>query len=135
MPAPRSRIVYAVALLLVIAAGLGSRIFARYLPAFVAAYAGDTLYATMMFVLFGIAAPRWSTARLAGAALAVSCAIEVSQLYHAPWIDAVRRTLPGALVLGYGFLWSDLACYVAGVALGAGVEATVVHLAAPEPQR
>ena len=47
----------------------------------------------------------------------------MSQLYHAPWIDAIRDTLPGALVLGYGFLWSDLACYAAGVALGAGVEA------------
>ena len=122
MPAPRARVAYAAALLLVVAAGLGSRVFGRYLPTFVATYAGDTLYATMVFVLFGIAAPRWSTARVGGAALAVSCAIEVSQLYHAPWIDAIRATIPGALVLGYGFLWSDLACYVAGVALGAGVE-------------
>jgi hypothetical protein len=47
----------------------------------------------------------------------------VSQLHHAPWIDAIRNTRPGALVLGYGFLWSDLACYVAGVAIAAGVEA------------
>lgn len=123
MPAPRSRVVYAVAFLLVIAAGLGSRVFGRHLPWFVATYAGDTLYATMVFVGLGIVAPRWSTARLAATALAISCAIEVSQLYHAPWIDAIRRTLPGALVLGHGFLWSDLACYVAGVTLGVGVEA------------
>jgi hypothetical protein len=122
MPAPRSRIAYAAALLLVVAAGLGSRVFAPHLPAFVAAYAGDTLYATMVFILFGIAAPRWSAARVGAAALASSCAIEVSQLYHAPWIDAIRATVPGALVLGYGFLWSDLACYVAGVALGVGAE-------------
>jgi len=122
MPVPRSRVAYAAALVLVVAAGLGSRVFGRDLPAFVAAYAGDTLYATMVFVLFGIAAPRWSTARVGVAALATSCAIEVSQLYHAPWIDAIRATLPGALVLGYGFLWSDLACYVAGVALGVGAE-------------
>ena len=122
MPVPRSRVAYAAALVLVVAAGLGSRVFGRDLPAFVAAYAGDTLYATMVFVLFSIAAPRWSTARVGVAALATSCAIEVSQLYHAPWIDAIRATLPGALVLGYGFLWSDLACYVAGVALGVGAE-------------
>jgi hypothetical protein len=92
-------------------------------PPTAVADAGDTLYATMAFVLFGIAAPRWSTVRVGVAALASSCAIEVSQLYHAPWIDAIRATVPGALVLGYGFLWSDLACYVAGVALGAGIEA------------
>jgi hypothetical protein len=125
MPAPRSRLVYAVALLLVIGAGLGSRVFGRVLPAFVAAYAGDTLYATMVFVLFGIAAPRWSTARVGVAALATSVAVEVSQLYHAPWIDTIRATIPGALVLGYGFLWSDLACYVAGVALAVGAECLV----------
>jgi hypothetical protein len=127
MPSPRSRVAYAAALLLVIAAGLASRVFGRHLPAFVAAYAGDTLYATMAFVLFGIVAPRWSTARVGVAALASSCAIEVSQLYHAPWIDAIRATLPGALVLGYGFLWSDLACYIAGVALGVGAESLMRH--------
>ena len=122
MPARRSRAAYAIVVGLVIAAGLGSRVFGRYLPTFIAAYAGDTLYATMVFVLFGIAAPRVSTRRISVAALASCCAIEVSQLYHAPWIDAIRATLPGALVLGYGFLWNDLACYVAGVALGAAVE-------------
>ncbi len=132
MAAPRSRVGYGAALLLVIAAGLGSRIFGRHLPAFVADYAGDTLYATMMFVGLGILAPRASTARLAATALAISCAIEVSQLHHAPWIDAIRRTTPGALVLGYGFLWSDLACYAAGVALGAGVERLVRQFTGPK---
>lgn len=123
MRPPRSRVAYGIALVLVIAAGLGSRVFGRSLPPVIATYAGDTLYATMVFVVLGMCAPRWSTVRLALTALACSCAIEASQLYHAPWIDAIRRTLPGALVLGYGFLWSDLACYGAGVALGAGVEA------------
>jgi hypothetical protein len=119
---PRSRVAYGIALVLVIAAGLGSRVFARSLPAIVATYAGDTLYATMVFVGLAILAPQWSTARLAVTALACSCAIEVSQLYHAPWIDGIRATPPGALVLGYGFLWSDLACYTVGVALGAAAD-------------
>jgi len=119
---PRSRVAYGIALVPVIAAGLGSRAFGRSLPWVIATYAGDTLYATMVFVVLGILARRWSTARLALTALACSCVIEVSQLYHAPWIDAIRRTRPGALVLGYGFLWSDLACYAAGVALATAVE-------------
>ena len=125
---PRSRLAYGLALLLIIAAGLGSRVFGRHLPAFVATYAGDTLYATMVFVGLAMLAPRWSTARVATTALALSVAIEVSQLYHAPWIDRIRDTTPGALVLGYGFLWSDLACHVAGVALGAGIEARASRL-------
>src|SRR5688500_10417998 len=100
----RSRLACALALVLVIAAGLGSRVFGHALPAAVATYAGDTLYATMVFVVLALVAPRWSTGRLAVAAFAGSCAIEASQLYHAPWIDAIRATRPGALVLGYGFL-------------------------------
>jgi len=46
----------------------------------------------------------------------------VSQLYHAPWLDAVRATRPGALALGQGFLWSDLACYAAGVGAAALID-------------
>jgi len=63
-------------------------------------------------------APRWSSFRVALTALAISVAVEISQLFHAPWIDNLRRTTIGGLVLGYGFLWSDLLCYAAGVFLG-----------------
>ena len=48
--------------------------------------------------------------------------VEVSQLYKAPWIDSIRRTTLGGLVLGYDFVWSDLACYAVGVGLGVAVE-------------
>ena len=44
--------------------------------------------------------------------------IEVSQLYHAEWIDSIRATTLGGLVLGYGFLWSDLVAYTIGVGVG-----------------
>ena len=119
--APRR--VYAIALVVVIAAGLASRRFGHVLPAFVATYAGDTLSASMVFVGLGFVFPRWSTAKVAATALAFAYLDEISQLYHAPWIDAIRATAPGALVLGYGFLWSDIACYTAGVALAASLEA------------
>jgi hypothetical protein len=121
----RRRVAYAIALGLIVAAGLASRRFGDALPAFIATYAGDTLWASMVFVGLGFLFTRWSTGRVAAAALAFSCLDEISQLYHAPWIDAIRATTPGALVLGYGFLWSDLACYTVGVALAAVVEATV----------
>ena len=50
-------------------------------------------------------------------ALVFSYLIEISQLYHAPWIDAIRSTALGGLVLGFGFLWSDILCYTVGVLL------------------
>jgi Protein of unknown function (DUF2809) len=56
--------------------------------------------------------------------LAMACAIAVklSQLYHAPWIDSIRHTTLGGLILGFDFVWSDLACYALGVGLGVSVK-------------
>lgn len=107
---------------MVIIAGLCSRKFATSLPHFVATYAGDTLWALLAFMLIGLAFPRRSTLQVAAAALLFSVVVEISQLYHAPWIDAIRSTTPGALLLGFTFLWSDLLCYTAGVATGVVAE-------------
>jgi hypothetical protein len=125
MTPPRNRLLYGIALVVVIAAGLASRRFGHVLPVFVATYAGDTLWAAMVFVGLGFFFPRWPTRKIALAALAFAYTDEISQLYHAPWIDAIRRTTPGALVLGFGFLWSDIACYTVGVGLAAGAERLV----------
>jgi Flp pilus assembly protein TadB len=74
------------------------------------------------FLAIGLALPRASTWVVAVLALSVSVAVELSQLYHAPWIDSMRSTTVGGLLLGYGFLWSDLACYAAGVGLASLIE-------------
>ncbi len=84
----------------------------------IGAYAGDTLWAMMVFLGLAFLFKRKSTVWIALGALIFSFGIEVSQLYHAPWIDAIRATTLGGLILGYGFLWSDLACYTVGVILG-----------------
>ena len=104
------------------AMGIGSRRFARRLPWAVAAYAGDTLWAFAAFAGVGLVLPRATTRAVAMVAMAFAVAIELSQLYHAPWIDSIRRTTLGGLILGFGFLWSDLACYALGVGMGVLVE-------------
>jgi hypothetical protein len=48
--------------------------------------------------------------------------IEISQLYHAPFIDSIRQTRLGGLVLGFGFLWSDLVAYAVGGLVGLVLE-------------
>ena len=113
-----------------VALGLASRRHAAELPEFIATYAGDTLWALLVYTLWTLAIPRAAISARAAAALAFAFAIEASQLYHAPWIDAVRASRLGALVLGSGFLWSDLACYAAGVACGALIESAVRAAAA-----
>ncbi len=92
------------------------------LPDFVRTYAGDTLWALAVFLVLALLLPKARTVTLAITAAILSYAVELSQLCHVPWIDAVRDTTPGALLLGFGFQCSDLACYSAGIVLGAAAE-------------
>lgn len=123
----RSRWRYAVAVVATIAVGLASRRWAGHLPWWLAKNAGDALYATMMVFGIGFLATHARTWRVATAAVAVCFAVELSQLYRAPWIDAVRATLPGQLVLGQGFHAFDLVCYLIGAALGVAIELGVLR--------
>jgi hypothetical protein len=117
---------YALALALVIAAGLASRSsVAVDLPAFVKTYAGDTLWALALFLFLGLLFPKQRTTAVALLAVAVAFGVEFSQLYHAPWIDHLRATRLGGLLLGFGFLWSDLLCYSTGILLGVAGEWTL----------
>jgi hypothetical protein len=80
------------------------------------------MWALAAFAGIGLLLPRSSTGTIALLAMALSVAVELSQWYHAPWIDSIRQTTLGALILGFSFLWSDLACYAAGVGLGVLLE-------------
>ncbi len=116
---PRRNPAAQIALIVLVAIlGIGSRRYAHALPEIVAAFAGDTFWALAAFLGIGDLLPRASTVRIALLAMAVSVAVELSQLYHARWIDEIRQTTLGGLIFGFGFVWSDLACYAAGVGLG-----------------
>jgi hypothetical protein len=108
--------------LAVIAAGLLWRADSMPLPPLLSKYGGDALWALMGFTGFGFLLPRASTRTLALLALCFAWSVEFSQLYRAPWLDAVRATLPGRLVLGNTFNWPDLPAYALGVGLGAWLE-------------
>lgn len=118
----RKQTVYLIWAGVVVGLGLASRRYGAQLPPLIAQYAGDTLWALLVFLLCGVVAPMASTARRAALALVLAYSIELSQLYHAPWIESMRSTRIGGLVLGYGFLWSDIACYTVGIGAGAALE-------------
>jgi len=127
IPRRRPPILWIVLIVLAVILGLGSRRFGHSSPGFVAAYAGDTLWSLVAFLGIGLLLPRASTLRVAALSTSFSVTIEASQLYHSPWIDSIRRATLGGLILGYGFLWSDLACYAVGVGIGMLVELTGLH--------
>lgn len=119
---PRSRALYLALALAVVALGLASRRHRSALPPFLGAYAGDTLWAALVFFLAAAAWRRARVSTLAPGAVLFAFAVEASQLYRAPWIEALRGTRPGGLVLGHDFAWTDLLCYTAGVLLAAAAD-------------
>jgi hypothetical protein len=122
----RSRWTYIALFALTVASGLASRRFGDLLPRFVTLYVGDALWAAMVFWIFCVLAPWARTLTVFVATVTVASAVEISQLYHTPLLDGVRQTRLGALALGQGFLWSDLACYVVGAAAAALVDRYIV---------
>lgn len=121
----RHRGLYVVWIAGVIGCGLGARSEFLGLPPFFAKYAGDALWALMIFVGFGFLLPTRSTTAVARLAAIVCGIVECSQLYHAPWLDAVRRTWFGRMALGNTFAWGDLAAYGVGIAAGALAESVM----------
>ena len=114
----RSRLGLGAGLVAVIALGLASRQHPGLFPAFLGKYPGDALWALMVFLGWSFLRPRTSTGRVAMLALATAWLVELAQLYHAPWIDAIRATAPGHLVLGNTFSWFDIMAYGVGVFAG-----------------
>jgi hypothetical protein len=109
----RSRLLYFVLIIATIIAGLLSRHF-KSIPLFI----GDILWALMVYFIARFLFINRPIKFVVTASLLFCFAIEFSQLYKAPWINDLRHTLFGRLVLGAGFLWSDLLCYVVGVGIG-----------------
>ena len=118
----RNRFTYALLILLVMGMGLCSRHFARILPEWNKAYLGDILWAWMIFLMIGWILRKKPSCHVATLAFLFSYGIEGSQLYHAPWIDGIRATSLGALILGNTFVWSDLVCYLSGITAGMVLE-------------
>ena len=84
-------------------------------------YGGDVFAASCIFFGIRFLWTKPGLLKIAFANYLVCIAIETSQLYKAPWIEKIRHTPPFGLLLGYGFLWSDWACYAVGTLLALAI--------------
>lgn len=86
----------------------------------------------MLFLLVSTLLAGSSVLMRAAISLVLAFLVEISQLYHAPWIDSIRQTTLGGLVLGFGFLWTDLVCYSVGIAIGSLTEWGIRRFGGPK---
>ncbi|MEG2353684.1 MAG: DUF2809 domain-containing protein [Clostridium sp.] len=118
----RNRVVYFILIFIVMIMGVCSRRYGQYLPVFISTYGGDTLWALMVFWGFAFLFNCLSVKKIALMAVIFSYGIEISQRYQAVWINEIRATTIGALILGHGFLFSDLICYSVGIIMGMAID-------------
>ena len=114
------RMLYLAGIAVLIALGLLSR-----RVKFVPAACGDALWAMMVYCCFRIVLIRKPMIISAMAALITSFAIEFSQMLTPDWLVKIRSTFLGHMLLGQGFLWSDLLAYTIGIAVIYGLTALI----------
>ena len=114
------RLAYACALACLCIVAIAVRKAHGSAPNFFNTYFPDTAWTMAVYCLLGLIFDRSPLFNLVGA-LAISYFVELSQLWHPAFLETIRATRVGGLILGYGFLWSDLLCYAAGALICFGV--------------
>ena len=71
-----------------------------------------------MLLAFLVIPRRGAIMPIAVAVCAVTCGLEFLQLWHPPWLTAVRSTFIGKGLLGNTFSWWDLPAYAVGCLAG-----------------
>jgi hypothetical protein len=81
---------------------------------------GSVAYEIFWILLVVFLLPRLAIKRVAVGVCLATSAIECLQLYQPDWLQALRHTLPGRLILGNQFSWSDFPPYFVGSLAGLG---------------
>lgn len=117
---------YFIGVIITILLGLAFRKFGYLLFSFLAENAGDVLWAMMVYFGFRFLFLKKSMLTAILLSLLFSFSIEFSQLYQEEWINQIRGTLLGALILGKGFLLVDLIRYTAGIVIASCLDCLII---------
>lgn len=106
----RLRMYYTILAILCIPIGL----FSKTLSGWIAANLGGAIY--VMFWGFAVLAvfPQLSPMKVALWTFAATCAVEFLQLWQPPFLQDIRATRAGRLLLGNTFSWKDFPYYFLG---------------------
>jgi hypothetical protein len=120
----RRRIIYFIITGLIIILGLLSRKYSV-----VPLWVGDVLWASMIYFMLRFFYVQSTTRNITVVSIIICYAIEFSQLYKAEWINNLRHTFFGRMVLGETFLWGDLISYTAGILAGLAIDMVILKSA------
>ena len=127
----RNRIVYALLVVGTIGAGLATRATFFHMPSVLGKYPGDCLWAVMMFFIVGMIFPTLSTLRTAVVAVLICFGVETIKLLPWDWLNSIRRSTLGHLILGRAFTWQNYIAYSVGVVIASLGEAVIAKRRPP----
>ncbi|HYA16013.1 MAG TPA: DUF2809 domain-containing protein [Bryobacteraceae bacterium] len=76
------------------------------------------LYEIFWCLVAAFVVPRARPVRIAAGVLIATCALEFLQLWHPPFLEAIRSHFLGAAILGTTFDWMDFPYYFLGCLMG-----------------
>ena len=120
----RNSKIYIPIVLFIIAIGIPSRLYSQHFPNWYVTYAGDFLWSMLVYFLFANIF-QLSTKIAFLSSLVFAYTIEVSQLFHPAWLESIRSIKVFALILGHGFLWSDILAYTLGITLSVVIDRAI----------
>ena len=104
-----NRLNYFILIILVLILGILSRKISG-IPLLI----GDVLYAVLIYFGLRFLFINLKTYKTFLLSLLFCFGIEILQLVQIDWLIAIRKTTLGHYILGEGFLWLDLLCYIMG---------------------
>lgn len=108
------RVVLLGSLVIILPVGYWVRFSEGWAPAWVNDGLGSVAYELFWIFLVAFLFPNLLPVTVAIAVCLATCAIEFLQLWQPPFLQAMRGTLPGRLVLGNTFSWTDFPAYFVG---------------------
>jgi len=114
----KRKILYAVLFVFCTWLALATRSHKDWFPHLIVVYGGDIIWAGMFVFFLRIFFTKTIIWKLALINYGLGVLDEFSQLNQSPFMLYLRSFTLGRLMLGVGFLWSDILCYAIGTFIG-----------------
>jgi len=107
-----------VSLAVIVPLGLYTKFYAGPAAEWVNNSLSGVLYVVFWCLFILLLVPGARPGVIAVSVLAITCALELAQLWHPPFLEWARRVFIGRALLGTHFTWSDYPYYALGSGIG-----------------
>lgn len=112
------RVLTVISIIVLIPLGLATKLYSGAGALWVHDSLGGVMYEICLCLIVFLLLPSANVVGIATAVFFATGVLEVFQLWHPPFLENVRATFIGCIVLGTSFAWSDFVYYAAGCILG-----------------